>query len=72
VHSQLRELLDRSLSVVELFQYPTISALVRHIFQEQPEQPPQAQTQQRADTRLDTMQQQRQFRQQLRSKKTSR
>jgi amino acid adenylation domain-containing protein len=72
VHSQLCELLDQSLSVVELFQYPTISALVRHIYQEQPEQPAAQQAQQRADTRLDTMQQQRQFRQKLRAKKPSR
>ena len=71
-HSRLCETLGQDLSVVELFQYPTISALARHINQEPPAQPAQR-PQERADTRLDTMHQQRQFRQRSRSgRKTSR
>ncbi|QMS92029.1 amino acid adenylation domain-containing protein [Nostoc edaphicum CCNP1411] len=38
VHSQLREKLNRDLSVVEIFQYPTISLLAKHLSQEQQEQ----------------------------------
>ncbi len=38
-HSKLREVLGRELSVVDLFQHPTIGALSRHLSQEQNEQP---------------------------------
>lgn len=38
VHSRLREALNTDLSIIKLFQYPTISSLARHISQELSEQ----------------------------------
>ncbi|MEH2333128.1 amino acid adenylation domain-containing protein [Nostoc sp.] len=38
VNAQLREQLQRDISVVEMFQYPSISLLAKHLSQEQPEQ----------------------------------
>ncbi|MFN6513532.1 MAG: amino acid adenylation domain-containing protein [Nostoc sp. CreGUA01] len=39
VNSQLREQLQRDISVVEMFQYPTISLLAKHLSHEQEEEP---------------------------------
>ncbi|BAY73747.1 amino acid adenylation domain protein [Nostoc linckia NIES-25] len=39
VNAQLREQLQRDISVVEMFQYPTINLLAKHLSQEQQEQP---------------------------------
>jgi aryl carrier-like protein len=69
VHRQLRETIAPNLSVVELFQYPTISALVRHLASDQPASPAPEQAETRAATRLDMMRQQRQFRQRSQSNK---
>ncbi|MBN4003654.1 non-ribosomal peptide synthetase [Nostoc sp. LPT] len=38
VNAQLREQLQRDISVVEMFQYPSISLLAKHLSQEQPKQ----------------------------------
>ncbi|MEH2264827.1 MAG: phosphopantetheine-binding protein [Nostoc sp.] len=38
VNAQLREKLQRDISVVEMFQYPSISLLAKHLSQEQQEQ----------------------------------
>ncbi|GAX38399.1 non-ribosomal peptide synthetase [Nodularia sp. NIES-3585] len=38
VNAQLREKLHRDISVVEMFQYPSISLLAKHLSQEQPEE----------------------------------
>ena len=69
VHRQLRETIAPNLSVVELFQYPTISALVRYLAAAQPASPASEQAETRAATRLDMMRQQRQFRQRAQSDK---
>ncbi|MBC1235685.1 non-ribosomal peptide synthetase [Nostoc sp. 2RC] len=39
VHAQLREKLNRDLSLVEIFQHPTINLLAKHLSEEQQEQP---------------------------------
>ncbi|MFN6534907.1 MAG: amino acid adenylation domain-containing protein [Nostoc sp. EkiNYC01] len=39
VHTQLREKLNRDLSLVEIFQHPTINLLAKHLSEEQQEQP---------------------------------
>jgi amino acid adenylation domain-containing protein len=38
VHAQLRDVLQQEISMVELFQYPTISALAQHLTQQSQEQ----------------------------------
>lgn len=38
MNAQLREKLQRDISVVEMFQYPSISLLAKHLSQEQQEQ----------------------------------
>ncbi|HEX6292477.1 MAG TPA: amino acid adenylation domain-containing protein [Herpetosiphonaceae bacterium] len=71
IHRRLCETVSPNLSVVELFQYPTISALSRHITGDRPGPPAPQQAQERAATRLETMRQQRQFRQRSQSTKKS-
>jgi amino acid adenylation domain-containing protein/non-ribosomal peptide synthase protein (TIGR01720 family) len=55
MHSQLREALNQELSVVELFQYPTINALAQHICEKRPASPAVQQIPDRADPPLDTL-----------------
>jgi len=68
VQTKLAELFDRQISIVELFEYPTIHALAQHLALE----PTQPTTQNRADnrrTRQTSLKQQRQARQKHRSKR---
>jgi amino acid adenylation domain-containing protein/FkbM family methyltransferase len=48
VHGKLREALGREISMVEMFQHPTVSALARHLTREQDETRPFRQAEDRA------------------------
>jgi aryl carrier-like protein len=69
VQSQLRQSLKRDVAIVDLFAYPTIAALARHLRQEQTstsreqQEEQREQRQNRAETRREVMQRQRQLRQ---------
>ncbi|WP_460203568.1 amino acid adenylation domain-containing protein [Scytonema sp. NUACC21] len=67
VHGKLRQALDWELSMVDIFQYPTISALANYYSQQQSERPSFEHTQERAQGRKDLMKQQRQLRQKNRA-----
>ena len=51
VNTRLKEALQRDISVVELFQHPTVRALVRHLGSEMPEDASVQQGQSRAQKR---------------------
>lgn len=55
VHSQLRELTDKNVSIVELFQYPTIRALADHLNQKQNQKSSFEQNYQRANQQKQAM-----------------
>lgn len=61
VQSKLRELLDRDVAVAELFRYPTISTLARHLSWELADPPPRQQDQGRARLRKELVRQRRQI-----------
>jgi acyl carrier protein len=63
VHSKLRDTLNRELSVVDIFQHPTISALANYCSQEPSEKPSFQHTHDRAQSRKDSIKQQKQLRQ---------
>ena len=68
VQTKLAELFDRQISMVELFEYPTIHTLAQHLTLK----PTQQTTQNRADnrrTRQTSLRQQKQARQKHRSKR---
>jgi amino acid adenylation domain-containing protein/non-ribosomal peptide synthase protein (TIGR01720 family) len=70
IQSQLQEVFGQKVSMVELFQYPTISALARHLTHEQSTPVSHQQSQKRTETRRTrktSMKQQRQTRQKHRS-----
>ncbi len=48
VHSKLREALGQEISMVEMFQHPTVSALAKHLTREQDEAQPFRQAEERA------------------------
>jgi acyl carrier protein len=58
LHSKLREVFDKTLSVSDLFQYPTVSSLARYIGQEESELSAVAQSGNRAEMRRELMKQQ--------------
>ena len=62
-HSKLRDALNRELSVVDIFQHPTISALANYCSQERSEKPSFQHTNDRAQRRKDSIKQQKQLRQ---------
>jgi amino acid adenylation domain-containing protein len=55
VHSKLRQVVE-DISVIKMFQYPTISYLAKYLSQDQPEQSPLRQGRDRAMTRLELLQ----------------
>jgi acyl carrier protein len=67
VHSKLRRALDASVSMIDLFQHPTISALAKHLTQHQGEQPAVQPAHDRAETRRVSLERQRAIRQQRRA-----
>ncbi|HEX2090827.1 MAG TPA: amino acid adenylation domain-containing protein [Longimicrobiaceae bacterium] len=65
VQGRLQEELHRSVSVVELFQYPTIAALAAHLTREDPEDTASERTRRQAAMRRDAREHRRQLRRQL-------
>ncbi|MDZ8051397.1 MAG: amino acid adenylation domain-containing protein [Aulosira sp. ZfuCHP01] len=55
VHTQLCGVLQQKISMVELFQYPTVSALAKHLSQENEAQPTFAQSHQRANKQKEAL-----------------
>ncbi len=51
VHSRLRDVIARDLSIIEMFRYPTINSLAKHLSLEQAQKPSFKQKQKRADFR---------------------
>jgi surfactin family lipopeptide synthetase C len=64
VHGKLQDLFKREISVVEIFRYPTVSALAAYLGQEQSEQIFFQPTYDRAEVRRKSVKRQRQLRQQ--------
>jgi hypothetical protein len=62
VNSKLREVLQAEVSIIEMFKYPTVSALAEHLSREAPAEPA-APARNTARTRLDAMDRQRSMRQ---------
>jgi amino acid adenylation domain-containing protein len=62
VHAQLEELLERKISLINLFQYPTISALAEFINNESRRQPTAEATDARSRTRRELLNQQKEAR----------
>jgi amino acid adenylation domain-containing protein len=69
VHSKLRDQIDRSVSMIELFKYPTIRTLAKRLGQNQSEPSALRQGQSRANARKGSLQQQQLLRQQMRANK---
>ncbi|NEU75705.1 non-ribosomal peptide synthetase [Hassallia byssoidea VB512170] len=63
VHSKLYQILNRDIPIVEMFQYPTISALAKHFSQQLEEKPSFQPTHDLVETRRESKKQQRQLRQ---------
>jgi amino acid adenylation domain-containing protein len=70
VHGKLRQILNRDVSIIELFQYPTISSLAKHLQSEENNgQPLLQQSNERADVRRESTKRQREMRQRQRYSK---
>jgi len=70
VNSKIREILHREVSIVNMFEYPTVRALARYLSQDEAQ--PQATTEQEAgSTRKESFERQRQLRQRRRSSRAS-
>jgi amino acid adenylation domain-containing protein len=67
VHSKLQEIYRSDLSLVDLFRYPTISALVRYVSQQEHEPFAAGQSDARAEMRRESIRRQRQLRQERRN-----
>lgn len=63
VHSKLYQTLNKNISIVEMFQYPTISALAKHLSQQLAEKPDLQPSDDLVNTRRESKKQQRQLRQ---------
>ena len=63
VHSKLYQILNKDISIVEMFQYPTISALAKHLSQQLAEKPDLQPSHDLVNTRRESKKQQRQLRQ---------
>jgi amino acid adenylation domain-containing protein len=63
VHSKLYQTLNKDISIVEMFQYPTISALAKHLSQQLTEKPDLQPSHDLVNTRRESKKQQRQLRQ---------
>ncbi|MCC3590793.1 non-ribosomal peptide synthetase [Microcoleus sp. PH2017_28_MFU_U_A] len=59
-HSQLREVVDRDVSIVEMFKYPTISSLAKYLSEEAAEQSSVGSSQERIKKQKDAMNSQKQ------------
>jgi len=66
VHAELRRQLGTSLTLIDLFKHPTVSALARALIVPQPTATPTQQVQDRASNRRDLLERQRQLRQRSR------
>ncbi len=62
VHNKLRHVLARNLAIVELFQYPTISTLAKHLSQVQDKKPSYEAMHDRAAKSREALNRQRQMR----------
>jgi acyl carrier protein len=60
VHSRLCEFFKRGLSLIEMFNYPTIGSLARHLSQKQIEQPTLQRSINRAENRRELLKRRRQ------------
>ncbi len=63
IHSKLYQTLNKDISIVEMFQYPTISALAKHLNQQLTEKPDLQPSHDLVKTRRESKKQQRQLRQ---------
>lgn len=63
VHSKLYQTLNKDISIVEMFQYPTISTLAKHLSQQLAEKPDLQPSHDLVNTRRESKKQQRQLRQ---------
>ncbi|MEG4207099.1 amino acid adenylation domain-containing protein [Microcoleus sp. Pol7_A1] len=59
-HSQLREVVDRDVSIMEMFKYPTISSLAKYLSHEPEEKPSFGQSQARINKQKDAINRQKQ------------
>ncbi|MEG4589523.1 amino acid adenylation domain-containing protein [Microcoleus sp. MOSTC5] len=59
-HSQLREVVDRDVSIMEMFKYPTISSLAKYLSDEPEEKPSLGQSQARINKQKDAINRQKQ------------
>jgi hypothetical protein len=57
VQSRVREIHNKDLSTIELFQYPTVYMLAKFLNQDEPEQQPAQQSQDRAKIRREALEQ---------------
>ena len=55
VHSKLAQALTRELSIIDLFQYPSIHSLARHLANEDPGQQPLNEVRERAQKQKETV-----------------
>jgi acyl-CoA synthetase (AMP-forming)/AMP-acid ligase II/acyl carrier protein len=62
-HSKVSEVLQVKVSMVEMFKYPTVSALAEHLSDQRASIPASAATRNQAETRLESLNRQRQLRQ---------
>ncbi|MEH2283677.1 MAG: amino acid adenylation domain-containing protein [Nostoc sp.] len=67
IHSKLQKAFQRDFSMIEMFQYPTISHLARYLIQESSEQPSFTQHSQRPESRTTSVQQRKQARKEHRA-----
>ncbi|MFW9265565.1 acyl carrier protein, partial [Nostoc sp. CALU 546] len=67
VHSKLQKTFQRDFSMIEMFQYPTISHLARYLIQESSEQPSFTQHSHRPESRTASVQQRKQARKEHRA-----
>jgi amino acid adenylation domain-containing protein len=63
VRNKLQEILQREITLIELFEHPTINALARHLVPQQIEQPVLEQVQEQADVQRTSRKRRKQFRQ---------
>jgi acyl carrier protein len=63
IHSKLDQSLNKDIAIVEMFQYPTISALAKHLSQQLAEKPDLQPSPDLVKTRRESQKQQRQLRQ---------
>src|SRR5260370_18694132 len=70
LQSKLQEVLNRDVSLIEMFKYPTISSLATYFSQEQREQIPSQHSDDRATVRGESTLRQKQLRQEYRATKS--